>query len=316
MTLMSRRSARLLSACLVGSTWTAQLGRRCFSSAPAAGRILRIDAAERKRLESELGCSGPPLLRTLLEKRQIAEAAQAHISNFHVAAAAFGASGSIYFGVNLEFPGHPISATIHAEQFAIVNAALNRESSISDVVVNAPPCGHCRQFMQEVNGCEDLSYHVIQDGGEDLRTVSHTSLLPDDFGPRHLDNHERILSERKPWSLALPRQTVVVQDLAKAALDAANQAYAPYSKCPSGVALRLQDGQIFSGYYMENCAFNPSVPPMQAAVINAIASGAMTSYEDVKEMALVEMMSTKVSWARVTYLLNRRMHLLHARMAR
>lgn len=49
----------------------------------------------------------------------------------------------------------------------------------------------------------------------------------------------------------------------RAAIQAANRCHAPYSHSPSGVALELKDGTIFSGSYAENAAFNPTLPPLQ-----------------------------------------------------
>ena len=40
--------------------------------------------------------------------------------------------------------------TIHAEQSAISHAWLRNESRITDIVVNYTPCGHRRQFMNEL----------------------------------------------------------------------------------------------------------------------------------------------------------------------
>lgn len=54
--------------------------------------------------------------------------------------------------------------------------------------------------------------------------------------------------------------------LTLAALDAANHSYAPYSQAVSGVALQTAGGDIYTGRYAENAAFNPSLPPLQAAL--------------------------------------------------
>jgi cytidine deaminase len=60
----------------------------------------------------------------------------------------------------------------------------------------------------------------------------------------------------------------------RAELEAAGgRAYTPYSRCPSAVALELDDGAILSGAAIENAAYNPGLPPLQAALINLIAAG-------------------------------------------
>lgn len=58
-----------------------------------------------------------------------------------------------------------------------------------------------------------------------------------------------------------------------AAIEAANQSHAPYSQSHSGIALQLKDGSLFTGRYAENAAFNPSLPPLQAALIMVNMAG-------------------------------------------
>ena len=79
------------------------------------------------------------------------------ISNFHVAAAAIGsATGRVFIGVNLELPGLPLCHAVHAEQFALALAESHGEPGISAMVITHPPCGHCRQFMQELRRASHL----------------------------------------------------------------------------------------------------------------------------------------------------------------
>ena len=58
------------------------------------------------------------------------------------------------------------------------------------------------------------------------------------------------------------------------------QAYAPYTQCPSGVALVSSSGGVYGGRYIESAAFNPSLPPLQAALINAVLNE-LPSYTQV-----------------------------------
>ena len=53
-------------------------------------------------------------------------------------------------GVNMELPGLPLNASIHAEQCLITNMVLHGEQSVSEISISAAPCGHCRQFMCEL----------------------------------------------------------------------------------------------------------------------------------------------------------------------
>ena len=52
-------------------------------------------------------------------------------SNFYVGAIAVGDSGNFYFGANMEFVGVPLSASIHAEQSAVMNAWIHGEGHSS-----------------------------------------------------------------------------------------------------------------------------------------------------------------------------------------
>ena len=61
-----------------------------------------------------------------------------------------GESGRFYVGVNVELPGLPLHASVHAEQCLITNMLLNEERSAHAIAISEAPCGHCRQFMSEL----------------------------------------------------------------------------------------------------------------------------------------------------------------------
>jgi hypothetical protein len=65
-------------------------------------------------------------------------------------AAGIGGSGKLYVGCNLEFANLPLYNAVHAEQFLLVNALHNNETSIKKIAISAAPCGHCRQFFSEL----------------------------------------------------------------------------------------------------------------------------------------------------------------------
>lgn len=58
------------------------------------------------------------------------------------------------------------------------------------------------------------------------------------------------------------------------------QSYAPYSKCPAGAAIITAEGEVYSGPYLESAAYNPSLPPLQTAIIDAVIDG-MPCYTEV-----------------------------------
>ncbi|MBD8451326.1 cytidine deaminase [Serratia rubidaea] len=185
------------------------------------------------------------------------------ISQFNVGAIARGVSGNLYFGANMEFSGAPMQQTVHAEQCVVTHAWLRGEAALAAVTVNYTPCGHCRQFMNELNSAGDLR---IQLPGRPAATLSH--YLPDAFGPRDLEIHTLLMDPADHG-----HRLALDDALAIAALDAANRSHAPYSQAHSGVALETSDGKIYAGRYAENAAFNPSLPPLQAALILLNMSG-------------------------------------------
>lgn len=93
-------------------------------------------------------------------------------------------------------------------------------------------------------------------------------------------------------SLATCTSSELQQPIAMA-LEKARRSYAPYSHCPSGVAVVTVQGQAFSGGYIESAAFNPSLPPLQAALIDGVTQG-LPSYDVIKEVVLVELAGGKL----------------------
>ena len=179
-----------------------------------------------------------------------AACARADLSHFNVGAIARGVSGTWYFGGNMEFLGATMQQTVHAEQSAISHAWLRGEKALSAITVNYTPCGHCRQFMNELNS------------GLQLR-INLPGRAPQDHG----------------YALS-------GDDLSQAAIRAANKSHTPYSKSPSGVALQCRDGRIFSGSYAENAAFNPTLPPLQGALNLLSLNG--YDYQDIQRAILAE----------------------------
>ncbi|WLS80253.1 cytidine deaminase [Erwinia pyri] len=184
-----------------------------------------------------------------------AACAVAPLSNFNVGAVARGSSGHLYFGANMEFTGATMQQTVHAEQSAVTHAWLRGEKSLEAITVNYTPCGHCRQFMNELNSGTALGINLP---GREPATLA--DYLPDAFGPRDLAI-ETLLMDKVDHGLVIKGDP-----LAQAALEAASRSHAPYTQAWSGVALQAADGTIFAGRYAENAAFNPSLPPLQAAL--------------------------------------------------
>ncbi|MGF1702459.1 cytidine deaminase [Photobacterium makurazakiensis] len=207
----------------------------------------------------------------------------APISNFYVGAIVRGLSGTLYFGANMEFVGACLSQTIHAEQSAISHAWVKGETGIKDITINYSPCGHCRQFMNELTTANELIVQLPERAEKTLQEY-----LPESFGPADLNITDALLS-----TVNHGMTTEADEALVKLACQAANRAHAPYTKNFSGVALKASDGQTFIGMYAENAAFNPSLPPLQVALVNMNMAGYPLS--EITEVALVEKADSTIS---------------------
>lgn len=206
---------------------------------------------------------------------QAASHAVTPVSQFHVGAIAIDREGNFYLGANQECAHAAIAQTIHAEQSAVAHAWMCGASELAHIVVNYTPCGHCRQFLNELRGAEHLLIHLPHSRDNRLHAY-----LPDSFGAGDLgittklldpQNHAFVLSESN--------------DLVQSALRAANASHAPYSHAYAGVALHMRDGQQIIGCYAENAAYNPSLPPLQTAINFLRLNG--YAEQDVVAVALV-----------------------------
>ncbi|MBI6550385.1 cytidine deaminase [Xenorhabdus lircayensis] len=200
----------------------------------------------------------------------------APISHFYVGAIARGKSGNLYFGANMEFAGVPLQQTVHAEQSAITHAWLRGEKKLVSITINYSPCGHCRQFMNELNSGTQLAVYL-----PNRPRLTLADYLPEAFGPRDLIDTPLLLD-----TVNHGHQLATSDALVQAALDAANLSHAPYSQSHAGIALQDEQGKVYTGRYAENAAFNPSLPPLQAALIFMNMSGG--NCQSIKRAVLVE----------------------------
>lgn len=232
-----------------------------------------ISAEHAQELMEQFNLSQEELLRQLVPIAQTY--AKPAISNYYVGASVLGRSGAIYLGANLEFARAPLSQTVHAEQFAIALAHIHGETGIQAIAISASPCGHCRQFMQEIGDRNIVVY------SECFPTQTLGELLPNAFSPDDLGLEGNMLSQR--WE-----DFVVTMDYSSRtlALIACLHSYAPYSNAKAGVALQTEDGRIYTGSYLENVGFNPSLPPVQSALVALIADG--REYNEIQNAFLME----------------------------
>lgn len=202
--------------------------------------------------------------------------ALAPISQFRVGAVAQGLSGQTYLGFNIELPGLGLQHTVHAEQAAVALAHQRREVALTQLAASAPPCGHCRQFLRELQTRRPL-YILLPD----QERLSLAELLPHSFGPEDLGQHGGMLEA----AADLPALHGEGPELAR---QAGLCSWSPYTKTLSGVALRCGN-QWFPGSYLENAAFNPALNPVQYALVLALSQG--HGLQDVEEIHFWEQSS-------------------------
>eukprot|EP01018_Ginkgo_biloba_P021018 Gb_37071 [translate_table: standard] len=279
-----------------------------------------IEADEVEHQRKEAGLSIGQYLATLVKPTQ--QLARPPISKYYVGAVGLGASGRIFRGVNLEFEGLPLHHSVHAEQFLVANAVQHGENQLRFIAVSAAPCGHCRQFLQELWSAPEINV-LIADEHAETRSLSY--FLPHRFGPDDLLEEDMPLLlephfnglnfkdanslEKDPMlefyngdndlqdgSINKGSDSDDLYELRIAALQAANSSHSPYSNCPSGVALRTVKGKIYTGIYMESAAHNPSLSPLQAAIISFVSQDG-GNYEDIICAVLVEKEGASVEQA-------------------
>jgi cytidine deaminase len=248
----------------------------------------RIPAEVARELAKNENLTSDALMSELLPFAQSYSVAP--ISNFHVGAIVRGASGDLYTGANIEIPGQCLGFAVHAEQSACSNAYMHEEKSIAALAVDGAPCGHCRQFMEEMS--PDGEILILTPKQPPLKL---SSLLPSAFSPSALG--------MKHGAFPVPGVSISPggfsgDPLVFAALQAARKSHAPYSKSPAGAAIRTAKGRIYRGSYIENVAFNPSLSPLQTALAAMSAGG--DNFSDISAVALVEAEHATISQRAVT----------------
>jgi cytidine deaminase len=208
------------------------------------------------------------LMRALLPLAQTL--ARPPISQFRVGAVARERdSGDLVLGANLEFPGTTLAETVHAEQFVFARA-YHRGAVLDRLATSAHPCGHCRQFMAEFAGGEQIV--ILDPEGEGSNSLAE--LLPHFFSPADLGQ-----------SGVLPG-TPALLDLPPEGEYLLAQAHVPYGGSASAVVLRLADGLLCPGVAIENAAYNPSFGALQSALVNLFAAGRLP--DEIVEATLSE----------------------------
>lgn len=199
-------------------------------------------------------------------------------------------TGNLVLGGNIEFPGTHLGYTVHGEGF-VFTRAFSRDIAIKTIAIReAHPCAHCRQYLSEFAATKDLT--LIDPLGHRLKM---SDLYPWPFDPAYLENKGVVVGDEPFAEMSLGPHGLP-PDVAERLLEAGRRSHAPYSKSPGAVALTVNDGSIVTGAAIESVAFNPSMGPMQAAVIDLFAHG--YSYDDIVAAALGTVEEGAVDYSR------------------
>lgn len=130
-----------------------------------------------------------------IRDRLVAEACTARpqaytpYSRFNVGAALLAEDGRVFTGVNVENASYGL--TVCAERNAVGAMVLGGGRRVLALAVctenGVTPCGACRQVLSEFAPEEGDVPVWIVDGSGNVRETTLRSLLPDSFGPRHLN---------------------------------------------------------------------------------------------------------------------------------
>lgn len=207
-----------------------------FSGQIPVAAVRELAAAEHKSVAA-LMLALLPLARTF---------SHPPISNYRVGAVAQGASGSLYLGFNIEFPGQALGFAVHGEQSALSSAYMRGEAGVSAIALTAAPCGHCRQFMNELS--PDGQIEILVDGAAPTKLAA---LLPLAFGPKDLGRKEGAFPVKQTNLTSVERApSPASEQLFQAAMEAARTSYAPYTESNSGAAIATRSGRIHAGSYI------------------------------------------------------------------
>jgi cytidine deaminase len=116
--------------------------------------------------------------RALYERTlEIAKRAYAPYSNFHVGAVLRARDGTLFEGVNVENAAYPLGVCGEKSAYVAAVTAGYKPGDFDLLVINASPCGGCRQWHVEFK--VDRVVYANNEG----ELVEHTpdELLPDTF---------------------------------------------------------------------------------------------------------------------------------------
>ncbi len=125
----------------------------------------------------------------IAEARLALDTAYAPYSEYDVGAALSTDDGAVYTGCNIENANY--SNSLHAEEVALGSAVRDGHRTFEAIAVSSAardgvtPCGMCRQTLAEF--CDE-EFEIHCDTGDDVRTYTLGTLLPDTISADNLDD--------------------------------------------------------------------------------------------------------------------------------
>jgi cytidine deaminase len=141
---------------------------------------------------------------------------------------------------------------------------MNNENEITHLAVNEPPCGYCRQFLNELSNANSLLIIIKDENNNIISKPLQDGFLPFSFGPKNLGNTTGML-DSPPFTF-VSENPDKNDSLFQKTFTSLNKSYAPYTSVPSAIGLQFFDGFQISASYIENAAYNPSLNPMIGAL--------------------------------------------------
>eukprot|EP01068_Selenidium_serpulae_P012652 Selendium_serpulae@DN5857_c1_g1_i4.p2 len=146
----------------------------------------------------------------------------------------------------------------------------------------ANPCGHCRQALVEFGDIPLYLGRVNDDGGLDLNYKTSSTVVK-------MHGYTEVIAEspycQKTWDLGPLVKAADLKsryswktegkigELCVAAINAAANAYAPYSKFPVGAAVMNEKSVLFTGCNVENRYIGAGICAECVAISKALAAG-------------------------------------------
>ena len=108
---------------------------------------------------------------------QIKERAYAPYSNFHVGAVLRARDGTLFEGVNVENAAYPLGVCGEKSAYVAAVTAGYKPGDFDLLVINASPCGGCRQWHSEFK----VDRVILANNDGELVEYTPDELLPDGF---------------------------------------------------------------------------------------------------------------------------------------